>query len=402
MITPKFTNTFIAVLIMLVVALSSCGNTNDPSQNDSIVQENVVLSGQITNLDKTAKSFAIGPFSISYQNINSTSLALQVNENDLVEGAFIEVTGTLKDNTLIAQALTTLNEGDAYPEGRVEITAVMGELDTTSKTFKLLSYVVDYSKARVKGVIANNERVEVEGYLSGNILIAIEVKLKNSSNTKQGFEVEGKLKELDESLKTFKVQGYTVNYSNSLIEGVLSNGVYVEVEGTLAGKLITATEIDVKDKKDSRGRDNRDGSFEIQGIVRNFSASTKTFVLHNLTVDYTNAIVEGELKNGAFVEVKGQVKDNILTASKVEVTRAGKDKNDNDKDGNIEVKGIIKNFSVSTKTFVLNSLTVDYASAIVEGELKNGAFVEVKGHVKDNILTASKVEVTQANENNKD
>ena len=55
--------------------------------------------------------------------------------------------------------------------------------------------------------------------------------------------------------------------------------------------------------------------------------------------------------------------------------------------------GVASSVNTSSKTLVLNRVTVNYANATVSGVLSNSKRVEVEGTVQNNVLVATKLTV---------
>lgn len=131
-------------------------------------------------------------------------------------------------------------------------------------------------------------------------------------------ELRGSLSTLDPTGKTFLLGAYLVAYGSATVVGTLAEGAIVEVEGVLSGNTFTASRVRVED-----GLDHGDeGEVEASGPLANLDAAAKTFTLSAFKVDYSGAIVEGTLAEGATVEAEGTLSatnPNLLIATKVEV-----------------------------------------------------------------------------------
>lgn len=112
----------------------------------------------------------------------------------------------------------------------------------------------------------------------------------------------------------------------------------------------------------------------------------QTVIVSGLTV--FEGIEFANLAVNDFVEISGSFDANgAVRASSVELVPAVPD--------TVEVKGTVANLDTANRTFLLNALTVDYSTAVLEPAgrpLANGQFVEVEGTAADQGLIASKVE----------
>jgi hypothetical protein len=135
-----------------------------------------------------------------------------------------------------------------------------------------------------------------------------------------------------------------------------------------------------------------DPSFITKGIVSALDSQAKTFRCGIYTVNYAQAEVTGELKNGAGVQVRGTVTERIyLTAESVLVTSDGNG-GDEDEGENVYVRGCVRDLNQSASTFTLRgcgscgstSYLVDYSEAQVDVALGTVCCVYVEGEVTQN------------------
>lgn len=124
-----------------------------------------------------------------------------------------------------------------------------------------------------------------------------------------------------------------------------------------------------------------------------FSVLGQNVQVNSLTV-FADAIQPndiGGLMDGDFLEISGE----ISAEGVIEATRIERESNDND----FEVTGIVTSVDTANFRFVLNGLTVDYASAELEGFRSNdpqvGDRVEVEGEQldADGVLISDEVEL---------
>jgi len=71
------------------------------------------------------------------------------------------------------------------------------------------------------------------------------------------------------------------------------------------------------------------------------------------------------------------------------------DSDDYSSQGDFEISGEVSNLNTTAKTFTLLGISVNYASARVEGTLANGAFFKAEGAFASGVLTAHEVEAKQ-------
>ncbi|MFA5938009.1 MAG: DUF5666 domain-containing protein [Sinimarinibacterium sp.] len=283
---------------------------------------------------------------------------------------------------------------------RVEVKGVLTGVDVSTGTLQLLSQVVvtdaltviveenadDTYSSLTLADLAAGDYVEVSGerQVDGSLLATrIERKRVDASDDDYDeAELRGTVSALDATAMTFQIGDQLVDYSTALIEGTLAEGVEVEVEGQLDGNTLTATKVEIDD--DVEGEP--DGEGELEGQVTALDSAAQTFSLLGYTIDFSAASVEGNLVEGARVEVEGQFDDadaSLFHAEKVEVKH--EDGGLGSADG--EVKGAISNldstagtFSVGENSFYVTESTViesdDHAATLQD--IQDGDFVEVK------------------------
>ena len=129
-------------------------------------------------------------------------------------------------------------------------------------------------------------------------LVAVEIAERDEA------EVEGTITVFT-STSRFSVNGQPVDASDAVVPAGLKVGDRVEVEGSLVKGILVAKQVKLEDEKDQL-------KFELHGTISGLlnTATVKTFVLRNVTVDFSkatfsNGIASG-LKDGiSIVEVKG-------------------------------------------------------------------------------------------------
>ena len=205
---------------------------------------------------------------------------------------------------------------------------------------------------------------------------------RRAADTPEDQELRGVVAGLDAKASTFLLGSITVSYGTATVHGTLANGVDVEVDGTLSGTAFAATRVEVENEtEDAPG-----SAMEVRGPLSHLDATAKTFTLLAFKVDYSAAVVQGTLVDGAVVEVEGSLSttatDTIL-ATKVEVRfnlhGAGAS------DG--EVMGAITALNATDLTLTLGGTTfwtdaqtvfIRRDAAIAYTDLKAGDLVEVR------------------------
>lgn len=173
----------------------------------------------------------------------------------------------------------------------------------------------------------------------------------------------------------------------TLTPAELDVGDYVEVSGvSQPDDSILATRIEKK----LQPSDHSKVSLWVRVWSLDTAAFTFTYGLRTYNVDYKNANVKGSLSENAWVRVQGTRDGYSILARKVEAI----EQNRLEPGTKIELNGPISNLDSTGKSFVLLGFSVNYATAQVKGNLKDGAWVEVKGNLdSSHTVVAKEIEV---------
>lgn len=167
--------------------------------------ESDVFHGTVLALDVTAKTFQAAGFLVSY----GTATVLGTLSN----GARVEVQGTASGSAFLATRVRV--ETDLGGSGsELELSGPISGLDTTAKTFMLMSYKVDYSAAEIEGTLVEGADVEAEGTAgpSGtSTLLAREVSVRfaHAGSGESDLEREGLVTAVDPVAGTISLGGAT-------------------------------------------------------------------------------------------------------------------------------------------------------------------------------------------------
>ena len=231
---------------------------------------------------------------------------------DVRTGDVLEVHGLLDvtANKLVATRINRENGANAY-----KITGTVASLDTGSKSFRIGSQAISYTaidpgKLRVN--LANGATVKVQlstvQSASGTFnATRIKPASRKAMEDRSKVEIEG-LIDAFTSATRFSVNGAPVDATHASFSkgsALLALGARVEIEGSVVGGTLIATQVKVKEDKDE------DNEIELHGAIASVNAGSQTFVLRGLTVSYAGSVKyehgsASNLVNGAKVEVKGQ------------------------------------------------------------------------------------------------
>ena len=237
--------------------------------------------------------------------------------------------------------------------------------------------------------LAVGVRVEVEGTLSGGILVAskVDVSTSDPSGDPKTVTVSGPIGAY-QSPSSFLVAGQPVDASAAAFENGstadLANGRTIEATGTVTAGVLRASK--VRFASPSGGV-----VLEVEGAIESL-VSPASFRVAGRTVNASGANYKNgtasDLAVGREVEVRGSLVAGVLMATQVEFKDAPAAEED------LEVKGTIGSF-VSVSSFRVAGRKVDAsAAAFVNGnaaDLANGRSVEVKGRLDGTTLKAERV-----------
>jgi hypothetical protein len=246
----------------------------------------------------------------------------------LANGMAIKLRGRSDDN-----ATGQADRVDVENELRASIQSISTAGNTQSFVAAGLVVIVDsqtvYSNVAGFASLTVGQRVEVHGPrdAAGNVR-ATRVEAVGAADGLD--ELRGTVSNVVTATQQFTLNGnVTVNYSGATFSPAgasatsLVAGALVEVRGSLAGAVLTATQIDLEDTEDEafRGRDNEKAEFE--GYVSGFTAHPGTFAVNGRSVRTTASTrfvggTAADLANNVKVEAEGTSSSGTLVATKIE------------------------------------------------------------------------------------
>jgi len=203
---------------------------------------------------------------------------------------------------------------------------------------------------------------------------------------------------------TLDIMGQTVTVTADLIFESKVPGInsvdqitvdaIVEVSGFSDGNgTVTATRIEVKAADLATYLIDHADGIEVKGRIGTLNTGAMTFMLGNMTVDYSGAMLDMDRSpaDGLYVEVKsvaGIDNNSNLVASKVELENEGKAGHQGDKDEEFEIRGLIATDFDGT-AFILDGtrIIVDNETELDDistSDLTTGTEVEVEGRFDAN------------------
>ncbi|HJS21590.1 MAG TPA: DUF5666 domain-containing protein [Steroidobacteraceae bacterium] len=250
--------------------------------------------------------------------------------------------------------------------GELEVTGVVEALDTGQRRFRIAALTVDYSQAQLQdfpaGQPANGQTVEAKGMtVNAGVLAATRVEYQEAripGNDGERVEIEGLITRFA-SATDFDVAGVRVTTTGSTrFEGCGTPfnpplDTKVEVEGSLSGDTVSASEVECRVGTDLRvsatvtSVDVAAGTLSVLGITVSVSGATRL-------EDQSDADVEpfrlADLRVGDFVEVRGGpgATPNSIAAALLERE---------DPEARVELRGIAE--GVAQPNFTILGVTVE-------------------------------------------
>ena len=132
---------------------------------------------------------------------------------------------------------------------------------------------------------------------------------------------------------------------------------------------------------------------EIEGVITSIDRNNQQIFVSGTTVTYSDLThfiqtTENLLTVGDRIEVNGYpAADGTYLATAIKLDA------DTNNDADSYTTGTISNLDTTAQTFSLNALTINYASAIIEGTLLDGQLAKVEGVVLDSIMNATEIEI---------
>jgi len=206
------------------------------------------LRGTLASVDMTLKIAVIGGATIDFSGATGVPANLVVGDVVVARLALAQANGMWVATTL------GFGQREVHDHGEAHLSGTIGDF-VDSTHFSVDGTPVDATGARfpdgTDGIVAG-ATVEVEGAITGGVLIATSVSLESEHDGHgQDIELHGTISGLDTTAQTFLLRGSVVSYGGSVsytggTVATLANGIHVEVRGDLSadGTQVVATLID--------------------------------------------------------------------------------------------------------------------------------------------------------------
>ncbi len=367
------------------------------------------LIGLVTAIDASAHTVTVNTIAIGTNtdaaNGPVTTYDGYTQFSDIAVGDRVEVHGsaTVEGSGKIAITATRIEQKPMTTA--VVVTGPISDFSSTGKTFKLAGLTVTFGDATrllpTGATLADGERVTVlaANGVNAGAIDATAIRVRKAPGTSETIRVAGLISGLVSGGTTLKIGDLAVDASKAKItpaSGSLGNGQYAIAVGTVdtATGTLDATEVHV-----IRGLTTL--PVELHGTITDFT-SASAFKLRGVLVDASAAKIRGgvlaDLADNVAVEVHGNVVDNVVEASTVDIQKVS------DQDV-ADITGVVQKLDPTTKVLTLTlrngapfAVNLTDASVYMPNgktidSLTIGTLVRVHGHVVSGALTADLVVV---------
>lgn len=338
----------LALISVVGLILTGCGgsDSNSNGSNDNNMQAPSAIQGTIDSV--SGNTIVVNGY--SYQVDSANYAGEDVAIADLEKNMMVSISSNARS--------ASVHTNGAQVGLEPTIVGLVSDANHNNGTFKINGIALTFTD--LSREIENGDWVMVSSLPTANAGYKVLSVVKfEHSNLTESVEVEGLISDLDSNAKTFKLgASLNVDYSNAQIDNDdstsdLSNGLWVEVTGSIADSVLKADEVEVEDF------DEIDNDTEIEGIITwvandksSFDLSYKGRFLVNDNTRYEDGN-KSNLTVGTEVEVttKQANGENIATEIEFEHDDDSQDWNDND----IDFEGVVQSIDEQALNFVIKT-----------------------------------------------
>ncbi|CAH6848817.1 conserved exported hypothetical protein [Vibrio chagasii] len=336
----------LALITAISLVLAGCGGGSSDSSNTNEAQTPSSIQGTIDSV--SGDTIFVNGY--SYQVGSANYAGEEVAIADLEKNMMVSISSNARSASTHASGTQVGLEPT--------IVGLIANTNHANGTFEVNGIPLTFSALSTE--IEDGDWVMVSSLPTANAGYKVLSVVKfEHSNLTESVEVEGLISELNSNAKTFKLgANLSVDYSNAHIDNEdysseLSNGLWVEVTGSITGSVLTANEVEVEDF------DEVSNDTEIEGIITWVANDQSSFDLSykgRFVVNNSTRYEDGNKSNltvGAEVEVttKKANGDNVATEIEFERDDDTQDWNDND----IDLEGIVQSIDESALSFVIQT-----------------------------------------------
>ncbi|CAH6851541.1 conserved exported hypothetical protein [Vibrio chagasii] len=336
----------LALITAISLVLAGCGGGSSDSSNTNEAHTPSSIQGTIDSV--SGDTIVVNGY--SYQVGSANYAGEEVAIADLEKNMMVSISSNARSASTHASGTQVGLEPT--------IVGLIANTNHVNGTFEVNGIPLTFSALSTE--IEDGDWVMVSSLPTANAGYKVLSVVKfEHSNLTESVEVEGLISELDSNAKTFKLgANLSVDYSNAHIDNddyssELSNGLWVEVTGSMTGSILKADEVEVEDFDDVSS------DTEIEGIITWVANDQSSFDLSykgRFIVNNSTRYEDGNKSNltvGAEVDVttKKANGDNVATEIEFEHDDDAQDWNDND----IDLEGIVQSIDESALSFVIQT-----------------------------------------------
>lgn len=371
--------------------IAACGGGTGETTTTRTASDTTVVAGTVTGL---------GAFAVDGVAYDAAGAAVAVEVDPRAE-----VAAKMADLKVGQQVELQLVAGKvAKVLARATVIGAVEAIDLAGARFKAVGQTVRVTGTTLfdgvsgLGTLAVGDRVQVHGTLdAAGQIVATRVEVRPADGVVR-VRAGGLVKDHDAAAKTFKLGDLTVDYAAAVIKpegATIANGGLVFVfsdqlphDGRLIARAVRVLKRPVLDGH----------HVVIGGLVTDAAADGKTFKVNGIAVDASDAQLLGpndptfaDVRNMTLVRVAGTFGGSGsslgLKAERVWIVPA-------DESRRVVLLGQVTDF-VSQASFKVHGTPVNGTGAVlrngVAADLRDGAFVLVKGHVEGDVARAEEI-----------
>ncbi len=308
------------VVLLLAGFLTACGGGGGNGNS---------AAGDITSVGRID---GFGSVYVNGVEYDTTHAVYQVDDevayddSALAVGMKVRVEGHVNADGVTGSADRIYYDDDL--EGPIDSGSVVD--NGNSKTFTVLGLTVRvdanttvFHDGATYADLVEGVEIEVSGFFDGNVLVASRVELQNDAN--HDYELKGTLVQFDGSSVTIELRNgvqagaYAVSSTARIDLPADPIGRFVEIKLVSVGGALQVVRIEAEDDHLIHGDDH---DVALRGIISGNAADG--FSIDGIPFTVTSATryepwsLEGNLAAGMAVEVKGEMSNGTLVASKIE------------------------------------------------------------------------------------
>jgi hypothetical protein len=396
------------LVLAIGVALYGCGGGGGSDSVGSLPTEsgsNAITSNS-TSVSSTGTIDGFGSIFVNGVEFETDEAVVsldgeQANQQGLRLGMVVTVNGTVNEDGKTGKANVVVFDDEVQgPVAAIEV-----GLDGDTKLLNILGVEVIVERTSTVfddttfDTLAVDDLIEASGFMEPEGPLRATRIEKKSDFVPGASEIELKGTVSSLTATEFNLDGYVVDFSNADLSeipgGVLSEGMFVEVKGTLEDDRITASKVeqedDIEDDFDS------DDEVSIQGTITNF-VSAAQFEVSGVAVDASDAKLKPAqllLADGVVVEVEGIWDGDVLVAKEVE-SRRGRVKIEASV-ATVGEDSVTLQFVGGTVTVQVDSQTLlddetDQKDPLTLDDIVSGDFLELEAINIDGVLMATRID----------